>query len=251
MKLSAVIITYNEENNIGRCVDSLIGVADEILVVDSFSKDKTEIIATTRGARFIQNKFEGHIQQKNYAMQQAEFDYIISLDADEALNSQLRSAILEFKKSNQFLPQKVKRLTNYCGHWVRFCGWYPDKKLRIFDRRKGAWTGMNPHDRFELFEPHTEVNTINGKLLHYSFYTIQDHFRQVEYFTDIAANAIYKKGKKPGFHKCVFNPLWTFIRMYIIKLGFLDGWRGLQICSISAYATFIKYKKTLLLFKKT
>lgn len=250
MKLSAVIITYNEEANIGRCVDSLLGVADEILIVDSFSNDKTEFIAKSKGARFIQHKFEGHIQQKNYAMHQAEFDLIISLDADEALNPKLMSALMDFKKSEQFFPQKVKRLTNYCGHWVRFCGWYPDKKLRIFDRRTGAWTGMNPHDKFELFEHPIEINTLNGELLHYSFYTIQDHFRQVEFFTDIAAKAIYDKGKQPGIHKRYINPVWTFIRMFFIRLGFLDGWRGIQICSISAYATFIKYKKAHLLFNR-
>lgn len=248
MKLSAVIITYNEEANIGRCLDSLIGVADEIVVVDSFSTDRTEQIAKSKGARFIQHTFEGHIQQKNYAMSQAECDYVLSLDADEALDTTLRRSILEFKKQERFSPRKLKRLTNYCGHWVRFCGWYPDKKLRLFDRREGKWNGMNPHDKFELFTQDHHLQTLKGDLLHYSFYTVRDHFKQVWYFTDIAAKAIWDKGQKPAFYKCLLNPMWTFMRMYFIKLGILDGWRGIQICLISAYATFLKYQKARTLF---
>ncbi|MEZ4917990.1 MAG: glycosyltransferase family 2 protein [Saprospiraceae bacterium] len=128
-KLSAVIITYNEERNIGRCLDSLEGVADEIVVVDSFSSDQTEAICQAKGARFIPHAFEGHIQQKNYALDQANHALVLSLDADEALSDELRASVLAAKSSLDFSGYFMNRLTNYCGTWVHHSGWYPDRKL--------------------------------------------------------------------------------------------------------------------------
>src|SRR3954465_7519353 len=150
LPLSAVIITFNEEKNIARCLDSLIGIVDDVVVIDSFSTDKTEEICKSKGVRFIQHVFEGHIQQKNWAITQAKFPHILSLDADEALDETLKQSILLLKNNWQKDGYYMNRLTNYCGKWIRHCGWYPDKKLRLWDSRKGHWTGTNPHDKYEL-----------------------------------------------------------------------------------------------------
>src|SRR6476620_7997347 len=152
IKLSVVIITFNEERNIGRCLKSVKEVADEIVVLDSFSKDKTREICESHGARFIQHAFDGHIQQKNRAITFAAYPHILSLDADEALDETLIDSIKKIKQNFTKDGYYLNRLTNYCGHWVRHCGWYPDRKLRLADSRKGHWTGVNPHDKYELFE---------------------------------------------------------------------------------------------------
>jgi glycosyltransferase involved in cell wall biosynthesis len=247
--LSAVIITFNEEKNIARCLDSLKGIADEIVVVDSFSKDNTREICLSRGAKFIEHKFEGHIEQKNWAITQASHTFVLSLDADEALDENLKKSILEIKKNKTKDGYYMNRLTNYCGHWVKHCGWYPDKKLRLWDAAKGQWGGINPHDKFDLFEGDKNTGYLQGNILHYSYYTVEDHYRQVNYFTDIASKAFYKQGKKAPAFKLIVNPAAKFIDHYFLKLGFLDGKAGYLISKISAYATWLKYKKLRALYK--
>ncbi len=275
IQLSVVIITFNEERNIGRCLESIKGIADDVVVVDSFSKDKTEAICLDYGARFISHAFEGHIEQKNWAITQAKFPIVLSLDADEALSEELKASILEAKKnwnSNGLLGYEVNRLTNYCGSWIKHCGWYPDRKLRLFDARKGSWTGTNPHDKYELMmngelggksdrkldeilneksdgkldrKSNGKLTTgfLKGDLLHYSYYTLEDHHKQVRYFTDIASKAAYAKGQKGPLWKLILSPVAKFFWDYFIRLGFLDGRAGFRICRISAYATYLKYAK--------
>ncbi len=242
-KLSVVIITFNEEKNIARCLDSVKNIADDIVVVDSFSTDTTEKICREKGARFIQHKFEGHIEQKNWAITQAQFPHILSLDADEALDATAQNSILKIKTSWTHDGYYINRLTNYCGTWVHHCGWYPDKKLRLWDSRKGKWGGTNPHDKYELFDGDKNAGNVKGDILHYSYYTLDDHYKQVNYFTDILAKAQYKEGKKASLLELFFSPIVKFIRDYFIKLGILDGTTGFTICRISAYATYLKYKK--------
>ncbi len=243
VKISAVIITFNEERNIARCLESLRDCVDEIVVLDSFSKDKTEAICRQYGVRFFQHAFDGHIEQKNRAITYATHEHILSLDADEALDEELKTSVLKIKTDFTAQGYYMNRLTNYCGHWVRHCGWYPDRKLRLFDRRKGHWTGINPHDKYELFEGDSKSGWIKGDLLHYSYYTLDDHYRQVNYFTDIAAKAFHQKGKKAALYKLIVNPVSKFISHYLINFGFLDGLAGFRISYISAYATWLKYKK--------
>lgn len=243
IKISAVIITFNEERNIGRCLDSLRDCVDEIIVLDSFSKDQTEAICLQHGARFFQHAFDGHIEQKNRAITYASFDHVLALDADEALSEELRASILQVKSDYNKQGYYMNRLTNYCGHWVKHCGWYPDRKLRLFDRRKGSWTGTNPHDKYELTAGDQNSGHIKGDLLHYSYYTLEDHYKQVEYFTTIAAKAYFQKNKKAPAFKLILNPVSKFISHYLINLGFLDGLAGFRISYISAYATWLKYKK--------
>lgn len=242
IKLSVVIITYNEENNIARCINSIKKIADDIVVVDSYSKDSTKQICLELGVRFVEHIFDGHIQQKNFAITQAKYTHIFSIDADEAIDATLEQQILKVKENWQWDGYTMNRLTNYCGHWVKHCGWYPDTKLRLWKSTKGAWGGINPHDEYFMNDDSTKQH-LNGDILHYSYNTLADHYKQIEYFTSISAKAYFEKGIKSNLFKIYFNPINKFIRDYFFKLGFLDGVAGFRICNISAYATYLKYKK--------
>jgi glycosyltransferase involved in cell wall biosynthesis len=242
-QLSVVIITYNEEKNIARCLNSVKEIADEIIVLDSYSKDKTKEICLAHGVKFFEHAFDGHIQQKNRAITYASFPYILSLDADEALDETLVKSIKYVKSNWIFDGYYMNRLTNYCGHWVRHCNWYPDKKLRLWDSRKGSWVGINPHDKYELFDGDKNTSHLKGDILHYSYYSVEDHYKQVEYFTNIASKAYLEAGRGAPFYKLFLNPVAKFIDHYILHLGFLDGKAGFLISKISAYATYLKYKK--------
>lgn len=243
IKLSVVIITFNEEKNIERCLISVKEIADEIVVLDSFSKDRTKEICEKYNVKFFQHAFDGHIQQKNRAITYASNDHVLSLDADEALDETLIVSITDIKSNFLKEGYYMNRLTNYCGHWVKHCGWYPDSKLRLWDRRKGHWTGINPHDKYELFSGDKNAGHLKGDVLHYSYYSVEDHYKQVEYFTNISAKAYFEKEKKAPLFKLIINPVAKFIDHYLLKLGFLDGNAGYLISSISAYATYLKYKK--------
>lgn len=241
-KISAVIITYNEQVNIARCLNSLKGVVDELLVVDSFSIDDTVRIAKIAGAKVVQHEFEGYIQQKNYAISCAEHEWILSLDADEALSEELKKSIFSIKNDLTSLVYSMNRLTNYCGKWIRHCGWYPDVKVRLFKKSDGEWGGKNPHDKF-ILKKDVEILHLQGDLLHYTFYTVEEHERQIERFSSIAAQAYFEKGIRSNLLKLFLNPLSKFVRNYILKLGILDGYYGWLICSKSAKATYLKYAK--------
>jgi glycosyltransferase involved in cell wall biosynthesis len=240
--LSAVIITYNEEKNIARCIESLRRVADEILVVDSFSNDRTETICTGLGVRFIQHAFEGHIEQKNYALSQAAHDHVLSLDADEALSPELERSIAAVKGNWQHDGYAFNRLTSYCGQWIRHCGWYPDPKIRLFNRTKASWGGINPHDRI-IMAPGATTHHLHGDLLHYTFNSVAEHIEQVNKFSAIKAEGLFRKGTRVSLLRMVFEPLFKFFKSYIVKAGFLDGWYGLILCANSAHAIFLRYAK--------
>jgi glycosyltransferase involved in cell wall biosynthesis len=241
--ISAVIITFNEERNIERCILSLKGIVDEIVVVDSFSSDRTQEICLKHGVRFIEHAFEGHIQQKNWALTQAIYPHVLSLDADEALDEKLQHEILKVKETWNYDGYSMNRLTNYCGKWIRHCGWYPDTKLRLWDSRKGAWGGTNPHDKFELFDSAAQTGFLEGDILHYSYYTRADHYKQIEYFTSILAKAQFESSKDASLLVLYLSPLVKFLKDYFVKLGILDGKEGFIISRLSAYATYLKYKK--------
>ena len=242
MKLSVVIITFNEERNIERCLLSVQELSDEILVVDSFSKDKTLAICEKYQAKVIQNPFEGHIQQKNFAMEQASNDWILSLDADEALSEELALAIKQVKSAEK--PKvnlyEMNRLTNYCGSWVKHCGWYPDTKVRLVNRKFAKWGGVNPHDKLEGSKQE-KVEFLKGDILHYSYYTKEDHLKQIEYFSKIAAGELVKQGKNVGQFTVYLKMAAQFFKSFVLKRGFLDGKTGWQISKLSAFATYRKY----------
>lgn len=242
VKLSAVIITFNEEHNIERCLKSLDGVVEEIIVVDSFSTDKTEEICKNFNVTWIKNPFKGHIEQKNFALEQTTYNHVLSLDADEALNEELRTEILKIKVNFTVDGYYFNRLTHYIDQWIYRCGWYPDQKLRLFDKTKGSWSGVNPHDIVKM-EKGSTIQKINGNLLHYSYDSISDHVNQTNKFTTIAAQAAFNNGTRSNTFKIVTRPLLKFFKDYILKRGFLDGRYGFVICCINSLSALLKYSK--------
>jgi glycosyltransferase involved in cell wall biosynthesis len=246
-KLSVVIITFNEEKNIGRCLDSALGIADDIVVMDSFSTDRTEEICKSKGVRFFQNKWVGYSEQKNYANSLAKYDWIFSLDADEALSDELKQSILKAKQGPYKPDNRICRITNYCGKWIHHGGWYPDVKVRFFDRSQSLWEGII-HERLNIPEE-SSVPVLKGDCYHYSYYTIEEHWTQAKHFSEIAANGLFSKNKKAGLWKQLLSPILKFIKMYFIKLGFLDGVEGFIIARISSYAVYHKYDILRRLYK--
>ena len=248
IKLSGVIITYNEEEHLEKCLASLVDVVDEIVVVDSFSTDKTPEICKAYNVRFTQNKFEGYIEQKNYALSLANHDYILSLDGDEALSDTLKNSVLKAKENWFFDGYYCNRLNNYCGQWIKHSDWYPDKKLRLFKKDSGEWKGINPHDRYTL-KKGLKAGKLKGDLLHWIYRDYKEHNLKVENFSTIAANAYFKLGKKSSLTKIIFRPFWAFFKAYFLRLGFLDGLNGFIICVQTYNVTFLKYIKLYKLHK--
>lgn len=240
-QLSVVIITFNEEKNIARCLESIQGIADDIVIVDSYSTDKTESICKQFNVNFIQHKWEGYSDTKNFANTLAKFNWILSLDADEALSEELKQSILEQKKSEKLTTCKFNRFTNYCGIWIKHGGWYPDTKIRIFDRTFTKWVGTI-HEELS-FSKQVEITHLKGNCLHYSYYSIEQHYKQAHNFTNIASRDLHTQGKKTSSAQVYIGPAVKFIRDYFIKLGFMDGGAGYTVARISAYATYLKYKK--------
>jgi glycosyltransferase involved in cell wall biosynthesis len=238
--LSVVIITYNEEKNIGRCLNSVRDVADEIVVLDSFSTDNTAKMCAEYGVRFHQHAFDGHIEQKNRALGLASSDWILALDADEALSYELIKAILVEKNRGFSRALSMNRLSNYCGSWIKHGSWYPDTKLRLWNRNWGKWGGLNPHDEVVLHAS-AEKKHLQADILHYSYYTHFEHVERSIKYAKIAAFAMKKAGKNSGIVNILFSPVIRFIRDYFLKAGFRDGFNGFFIASISAYTTFLKY----------
>lgn len=249
VKLSVVIITLNEEKNLPSCLDSVRDLADEIVVVDSFSKDKTEEIVKDYKGNVFQKEFDGYVNQKNFANSKATYDHILSLDADEVLSDELKDSVKKVKQHFDADGYTFNRLTNYAGKWVRHCGWYPDKKLRLFDRRKGKWEGLIIHEEFKL-DVNATSKHLNGDLLHYSFNSVEEHKKQSEKFTTLGAEADFQKGKKAPFYKIWLGPVVKFVQSYFFRLGFLDGKTGFTICRLSAAATHHKYRKLKQLYRQ-
>ncbi|UII19250.1 glycosyltransferase family 2 protein [Fulvivirga ligni] len=238
VKISGVIITYNEERNIAACIDSMQDVVDEIVVVDSLSTDNTVAIAEKYGAKIISHAFDGHIQQKNFAMKQASNDIILSLDADERVSEDMKASILKVKNSWDADGYVFNRLNNYCGAWLKY-SWYPDKKLRLWDRTKGQWGGTNPHDKVIV---EGKIKKLKGDILHYAYENLEEHYEQIKKFAIIAAHAKYEKGKNANFVlQVIFSPLYKFFRKYILRLGFLDGYYGFIFSGLTSYLNFMKY----------
>ncbi|MFT6851001.1 MAG: glycosyltransferase involved in cell wall biosynthesis [Sphingobacteriales bacterium] len=245
-KLSVVIITFNEEKNIGRCLESVKGLADEILVVDSFSTDKTKEICLSKGARFITHPFEDFTKQKNYAFSQASHDWILSLDADEALETVLKRNILELKKSPQPYAFKMHRVTQFCGKWIRKGEWYPDVKLRLVNRMESKFTGGKVHEQLTTTQ---KVKLLNGEILHYSFYTIDDYVLQNNKFSTLSAQTMHESGKSTTILRVIVAPIFSFVKNYFFKGGFLEGYFGWVIAVNSAHGNFLKYAKLYTLNK--
>lgn len=238
--ISAVVIAFNEERNLPRCLASLkLGeVVDEVVVVDSGSQDRTVELAKAAGARVLHHEFEGHIEQKNWAQEQAQGEWILSLDADEALSEELAAALLAWRTGGAPDAEgyAVNRLTNYCGSWVRHSGWYPDRKTRLWRAGSGKWTGVNPHDRLEV---QGNVARLSGDLLHYSYYTRQDHLDQIAFFSDIASTT----AKVLPWPAIAGKVAFQWLKNAVFRGGWRDGKAGWEIARWSAFATWEKYRK--------
>lgn len=242
--LSLVIITFNESARLADCILSAADIADEILVVDSFSTDDTREIAASLGARVITHPFEGHIQQKNFAMESASHDWILSLDADERLDDTLREEIRKVMQNPEHRAYRMNRLNNYCGKWIRHGGWYPDTKTRLWNRRFGRWGGLNPHDKV-IMNGEQALPKLRGNILHYSYATKEEHVQKSIYFSGIAAQAYFDSGKRSSWLRIWLNPTVKFFKEYFLKYGFLDGAAGLHIARMNAKETRMKYRKLL------
>lgn len=249
IKLSVVIITYNEERNIAACIDAILPIADEVVVVDSFSTDKTCEIAQAKGARIVLHRFESYGAQKNFATAQAHNDYVLNLDADEMPDNQLLQSIAAVKQDCTADVYTFNRCNNYCGKWIRHGAWYPDVKMRLYNRQKGQWTNALVHESF-LPNATATIQHISGDLLHYSYTSIVQHRQQVEKYSTLGAAEADKQGKKATFVKSYINPIWRFMRDFLFRLGFLDGTAGWTIAKLTAYEVYLKYRKLKALNKK-
>lgn len=248
-KLSVVIITFNEEKNIGRCIDSVQSIADEVVVLDSFSTDATREICLQKNARFIEHAFAGYGRQKNIALQQAANDHVLSLDADEALDASLLQSIAKEKQEGfRYDGYTMNRCTNYCGRFIRHGDWYPDKKLRLFNRQKIQWSDDQVHEN-TVVGAGARLHHLPGDILHFSYTTLEEHINMNNRYSTMSAELYFKKGKRGAWWKMLVNPAWAFVRGYLIRLGFLDGFQGYVIAKNVAHLTFMKYYKLYALQK--
>jgi len=241
--VSVVIITFNEEKNLERCLESVRSVADDIVVADSYSTDRTLAIAHAHGARVVQRVFEGYGQQKNFATSMAAHDWVLSLDADEALTPELAASINRLKNGPELDVYDIPRITNYCGKWIRHCGWYPDKQARFYNRTKGRWIEKKVHEYWQANDPASRKGTLQGDLLHYSFHSVSEHIRKIEKYTELAALEATDQQKNVSLLKILVAPRWRFFTDFFLRLGFLDGYYGYIICRMAEYTATIKYAK--------
>ncbi|MBS1917327.1 MAG: glycosyltransferase family 2 protein [Bacteroidetes bacterium] len=241
--LSVVVITYNEERNIGRCIDSVKDIADEIIVLDSFSTDATPEIVQQKGCVLHQRIFRGYGAQKNAAAALVSNDYIFFIDADEFLSDGLKESIHTQKKFGfAFDGYTMNRLNNYCGQWIRHGSWYPDKKLRIINRKKGEWNNALVHESI-VMENGATLFHLKGDLLHYAYDSVEEHITKNNSYSELSAQLLFKKGKRSKKFKIILNPFWAFVHSYIFRLGFLDGFNGFIIAINLSHLTFLKYIK--------
>lgn len=243
IKISTVIITYNEHANIARCIESVKAVSDEIVVVDSYSQDDTVSIAEQMGARVFYHKFSGFGEQKSFAIDQAKHEWILSVDADEVLSPELQQSIMAVKREPKYDGYRIKILTNYCGKWIKHCGWYPQAKLRLLNKTKGHINHNKVHEGFEMNVRHTHTSTLSGDILHHSYKNISEHSRKIQLYTELAARNTAEKGHSTSLLKIFIGPKWTFFYHYFLRKGFLDGYWGYVLCKNIAYESFIKYTK--------
>ena len=238
--LTATVITHNESANVARAIRAL-SCADEIVVVDANSTDATREIAEGLGARVIRHPFEGFAAQKNFATSQARHDWILSLDADEELDGEAQSAIAEWKRCEPFVAgYQFARRAQYLGRWILHSGWYPDYKLRLFDRRHARWEGPYVHESVVV---DGQVMKLNGEILHYTCNSLDEHRQRIEFYTDLAAQEMLDAGERVGPFRRALSPGWIFLNSYFLRLGILDGRPGYYIATMAARYVQRKYAK--------
>lgn len=239
LSLSVAVITLNEAANLPRCLASVASIASEIVIVDSHSTDRTCEIARQFGARVMERDWSGHVAQKNAALDQCRHDWVLSLDADEALDAAAVAAIDSALSdgSQQYDGYWINRLTWYLGDWVRHA-WYPEWRLRLVRRDAARWTGTNPHDQLSV--PGATAR-LSGNLLHYSYRDLAHHLQQTITYGRISGEQIAGRNRRVSAAKLIVSPIGRFLRMLVIKQAWRDGWRGLLIACSSMLAGFAKY----------
>lgn len=240
-RISACVITFNEENNIGACLRSIDWV-DEIIVVDAFSSDGTTQIAAECGAKVFCNDFKGFIPQKNFATALTTSDWVLNLDADERVSQALRDEIIEILSSEacRYRAYRIPRLSYYLGRWIHHSGWYPDAKIRLWKKGCGVWGGKDPH---EFIEIDGSVNSLKNQILHYPYNSVFQHLEKMNRYTTGMARDRYRKGQRFSWLHCLSRPPLRFLRHYVLKRGFLDGTAGFFIAVMAGYYVFQRYVK--------
>jgi glycosyltransferase involved in cell wall biosynthesis len=241
-RVSAVVIAKNEGRNVERCLRSLAPIADEIVVVDDFSTDDTAAICERFGARVVLQEWLGFGGQKNFANGLATNEWILSIDADEALDPFLQRALVEAKGRGLRGVYEISRLNFYYGRFLRHGLEYPDRKIRLFPRGAARWNGSLVHERLELSE-RLPVTRLDGHLLHYTYLAIAEHVAKANRYTTLAAQDAFARGVRPSLAKLLLGPLATFLKSYLLKRGFLDGRHGLVLAALHAHGTFLKHAK--------
>lgn len=242
MKISARINTYNEEDNIGAALESL-SWADELIVVDSFSTDRTVEIARRYTGRVIQHEFLSHGEQHNWADQQCTHEWVFVLDADERVTPELREAIVALKQQGTELDGfRMARRAWYVDRWIRHSGWYPNWQTRLYRRSHGRWAGEPPHEAPKV---NGRVGTLSGDLLHFTRRSLQEHVAVMNHYTDLASAARFREGRKVSLGQMLVAPPWKFLSSYIGKQGFRDGWTGLVIAYLAASYVALKQAKLM------
>ena len=235
--ITATIITRNEERRIAEAIASL-SCCDEVLIVDSGSSDRTREIAERCGARVLVRDWDGYSNQKNFAAEQARYDWILSLDADERVSIELANEILAWKRSGTTaVAASMPRRAFYFGAWINHSGWYPDRKIRLYDRRHCRWTGDYVH---EALKADGRIVNLTGDLLHFPYKDWPDHLKRIDRYTDLAAQAARKSGKHGNILRLLFGPPLSFLRTCVGRAGFLDGWRGVLIAAAGARYVFLR-----------
>ncbi|MDX2504034.1 MAG: glycosyltransferase family 2 protein [Gammaproteobacteria bacterium] len=246
-KISACIISYNEEKKIEDCLRSLQAVVDEIIIIDSNSTDKTLEIAKRYTDKIFLHDFQGYGKQKNLATNKTANNWVINLDCDERLSSELQSSIKSITNNlDDDTVYSMARKTFYIYRWLNHC-WYPDRKIRLFNKTKTRWLDNDVHESVDTSNMRTI--TLSGDILHYSFDSISDHLKTIDKFTQIGANDLLKKGKNISVISPITHASWTFFKLYIFKRGFLDGFAGLTVSVLSYMHVFIKYSRAYILQK--
>ena len=240
LALSAVVITNNEKDNIIPCIQALQKVVPEIIVVDSFSTDNTVQICEELGAKVVRNKWQGYASQKNYGNSLSSNDWILSIDADEVLSDELIQSILQLSlKDNQVYI--LDRITSFDGQWIKHSGWYPDWKVRIFNRKNVKWQGDYVHETLDVPKHFKEVR-LSGKLYHYSYKNLEDHWHRNKKYARLSAEGLHARGRKATFVKLWLSPPARFFATYFLKGGFLDGRLGYIISKRDAYLVWTRYR---------
>jgi len=241
-KISAIIITFNEENNIGDCLNS-VKWADEIIIMDSKSSDKTAEIAYsfTKNIFFTDNL--PYYAKKNMAIEKASGEWILSIDADERVTDELKNEIISVINDPglRFEAFDLKRKSFFISKFIRHCGWYPDYVTRLFKKSSGAKFSEKPVH--EKLTPEGKIGKLNSDLLHYTNRDFEHYLKKLNIYTTYSANELYSAGKKAGIFDIFFRPAFTFIKMYFLKLGILDGFIGFILCFLSSIHVFVKYSK--------